>query len=179
MNKLSQQAAGVLLDKLMEYGDSRIADTVEGETIAESLKKITGYVLEEEDTGSKIMQTVRPILMSKLDEVSATFALKAAQIIEDQDDELTKRSFLSAWSGLASGAKIVVYGLLLLVVLATVASGYEMYRAEVVNLEMILFTVGIPAVTLIVLAAVPIKAVAYFGLQTATKMVDHRIKKGK
>lgn len=179
MNKLSQQAAGMLLDKLMEYGETRISDTAEGSSIAESIEKVTGYVMDKNDTGIKVMQLVRPILMSKLDEVSASFALKAAQIIEDQDDELTKRSFFSAWDDLARGAKVVVYGLLTLVLLATIAAGYEMFKAEVVDIEMIVFTIGIPAVTLLVLATVPIKAVAYFGLQTATKMVDHKLKKAK
>lgn len=179
MNKLSEQAAGVLLDKLMEYGETRILDTAEGKGISETLEQVTGHLLDKDDTGFKVLKTIRPILMSKLDEVAATFALKAADVIEDYDSEVSKRSFLSAWGDLATGAKTVVYGMLAMVAMATGLSGYEMFRAEIVNLEQVMFTVGIPAVTLIVLATVPIKAVAYFGLHAATKMVDQKLKNEK
>lgn len=175
MNKLSENIVGGLLDKLLKYGDTRLRDTEDGKEIAEGLESLLGYQLGTTDTGFKVLKEIRPKLMSRLDDVAAAMALRAAEVVEDLDTEVTKRSFLMAWPDLAGSARAIVVLLVVLMLAATGFSGYELYLARAITVEMVAFTVGIPAVTLLVLAAVPIKSVAYLGLQAASRMVDAKL----
>lgn len=174
---IKSEMAGVLLSELIGLGRKQIRSSEKADFIVEAARSLFGKEVDTKEPAAKLLATLREPLLAEIDGFGQRMADEAVKSVDAIRPEVANRTFLQCYGELAGGAKVAVWAMVFISLIATCFFNYNVYTAAEVSEDMMLLGLVVPVAALLALCVLPIKSVAYTVVKYSTDVAAARVRK--
>lgn len=174
---IKSELAGVLLSELIGLGRKQIRSSDKADFIIEATRSLFGKEVDTKEPAAKLLATLREPLLNEIDGFGKRMADEAVKSLDAIGPEVASRTFLQCYGELKGGAKVAVWVMVFVSILATCFFNYNVYTAPSPSEDMMLLGLVVPVTALLALCVLPIKTVAYNVIKYSSDVAELRLRK--